>query len=38
MCVCVREREGEKVRKREGESVCEDLMVKEVTNIVILNS
>lgn len=37
--MCVLEREGERVRKREGgESVCEDLMVKKVANVVILNS
>ena len=39
MCVCWREREGERVRKMEGgECVCEDLMVKKVTNVIILNS
>ena len=29
-----RGRGGERVRKREGESVCEDLMVKKVANEV----
>ena len=40
MCVCVLDREGERVRKSEGEPecVCEDLMVKKVANVVILNS
>ena len=41
MCVLERERErgrgGERVRKREGKCVCEDLMVKKVANVVILN-
>ena len=39
VCVCVRQREGERVRKREGrECVCEDLMIKKTANVVILNS
>ena len=37
ICVCVLEREGgrggERVRKREGESVCEDMMVKKIANV-----
>ena len=40
ICVCVRERGRGRESEEEGGSVCvcEDLMVKKVANVVILNS
>ena len=38
ICVCVRERDRGRESEEEGGSVCEDLMVKKVANVVILNS
>ena len=36
--MCVRERGRESEEEGGGESVCEDLMVKKVANVVILHS